>query len=130
MEYQKDEHRVHLIVYHLIFCPKRRKSVLVGDVAKECDRLIRAKCQEQGWTVVSLAVMQDHVHLFVRVFPTDAASDVVKAVKGYTSHELRIMFPILKERLPSLWTRSFFCASAGNVSSATLRGYIEAQKGT
>jgi putative transposase len=130
MEYQRDEHRVHLIVYHLIFCPKRRKSVLIGDVAKECDRLIRAKCQEQGWTVVSLAVMQDHVHLFVRVFPTDAASDVVKAVKGYTSHELRILFPILKERLPSLWTRSFFCASAGNVSSATIRSYIEAQKGT
>lgn len=24
MEYQRDEHRVHLILYHLVFCPKRR----------------------------------------------------------------------------------------------------------
>ena len=35
MEYQRDEHRVHLIVYHLIWCPKRRKPVLVGEVAKD-----------------------------------------------------------------------------------------------
>ncbi len=117
-------------MYHLVFCPKRRKSVLVNDVATECERLIRAKCLEKGWEAVSLAVMPDHVHLFVRVFPTDAAADVVKQVKGYTSHELRLLFPHLKERLPSLWTRSYFCASAGNVSASAIRQYIEAQKGT
>jgi putative transposase len=130
MEYQRDEHRVHLLVYHLIFCPKRRKSVLVGDVATECERLIRAKCEEQGWAIQALAVMADHVHLFVRVFPTDAAADVVKVVKGYTSHELRLMFPYLKQRFPSLWTRSYFAATAGNVSETTIRAYIQAQKGT
>src|SRR6476619_5045931 len=112
MEYQRDEHRVHLLIYHLIFCPKRTKSVLVGDVAKECERLIRAKCQEKGWEVVSIAVMADHVHLFVLVFPTDAAADVVKAVKGYTAHQLRLKFPDLKLRLPSFWTRSYFAATA------------------
>jgi putative transposase len=130
MEYQRDEHRVHLLVYHLIFCPKRRKSVLVGDVATECERLLRDKCQEKGWEIVSLAVMADHVHLFVRVFPTDAAADVVKTVKGYTSHELRVMFPFLKQRYPCVWTRSYFAATAGNVASATIRAYIDAQKGT
>ena len=129
-EYQRDEHRVHLLVYHLIFCPKRRKSVLVGEVATECERLIRAKCVEKGWEIISLAVMQDHVHLFVRVFPTDAAAEVVKQVKGFTSHELRILFPFLKQRFPSLWTRSYFAATAGNVSESTVRHYIEAQKGT
>jgi putative transposase len=46
MDYQRDEHRVHLIVYHLIWCPKRRKAVLVGAVAQECERLIRAKCEQ------------------------------------------------------------------------------------
>jgi putative transposase len=129
MEYQRDEHRVHLLVYHILFCPKRRKALLVGDVAKECDRLIRAKCEEKGWEVVSLSVLQDHVHLFVRVFPTDAAATVVKEVKGFSAHELRLQFPALKHRLPSLWTRSYFCATAGNVSADTIRRYIEAQKG-
>jgi putative transposase len=51
MEYQRDEHRVHLIVYHLIWCPKRRKRVLTGDIAKECMSLIEAKCKERGWHI-------------------------------------------------------------------------------
>jgi putative transposase len=128
MEYQRDEHRVHLIVYHLIFCPKRRKSVLVGDIGRDCERLIRQKCVECGWEVINLAVMPDHVHLFVRVFPTNAAADVVQAVKGFTSHELRAKYPQLN-RLPSLWTRSYFASSAGNVSGAIIDHYIAAQKG-
>lgn len=128
MDYQRDEHRVHLIVYHLIWCPKRRKAVLVGTVAQECERLIRAKCEQYGWTVLELVVQPNYVHLFVRVFPTNAASEVIKEVKGFTAHELRGKYPDLK-RLPSLWTRSYFASTAGLVSRETIQRYIEAQKG-
>ena len=128
MDYRRDEHRVHLIVYHLIWCPKRRKPVLVGDVAKDCRTLIEAKCAEYGWTIEELAIQPDHVHLFVRVWPMNSASEVLKEVKGVTSHELRAKYAHLR-KLPSLWTRSFFASTAGNVSSETIRHYIDAQKG-
>ena len=128
MEYQRDEHRVHLIVYHLIWCPKRRKPVLVGKVAADCRALIRAKCEEHGWHVEELAVQPDHVHLFVRVWPVTSVADVLKAVKRVTSRELRDKHPQLR-KLPSLWTRSYFAATSGNVSQETIRRYIEAQKG-
>ena len=128
MEYQRDEHRVHLIVYHLIWCPKRRKPVLVGKVAKDCESLIRVKCAENGWHIEELAIQPDHVHLFVRVWPATSAADVLKAVKGVTSNELRKKHPQLL-KLPSLWTRSYFAATSGNVSQETIRRYIEAQKG-
>lgn len=128
MEYVRDEHRVHLVVYHLIWCPKRRKPVLVGDVARDCRRLIEEKCEASGWDVLELAVQPDHVHLFARCWPTDSAAEVVKACKGITSFHLRKAHPQLT-RLPSLWTRSYFASTAGNVSAETIRGYIEAQKG-
>lgn len=128
MEYQRDEHRVHLIVYHLVWTPKRRKKVLVGNIARDCAGLIRQKCDELGWRVLELAIQPDHVHLFVQVFPTTAASDVVQACKGVTSHILRERYSELK-KLPSLWTRSYFAASAGNVSAQTVEAYIAAQKG-
>jgi putative transposase len=128
MEYQRDEHRVQLIVYHLIWCPKRRKPVLTGKIAEDCKTLIRSKCSEQGWHIEQLAIQPDHVHLFVRVWPTTSAAEVLKAVKGITSHELRDKYRQLR-KLPSLWTRSYFAASAGNVSQETIRRYIEAQKG-
>ncbi len=128
MEYQRDEHRVHLILYHIVFCPKRRKPVLVGSVAKDVERLIRLKCEEQGWEVVALEVMPDHVHLFVRAWPTTSAAEVVKQVKGITSHELRGKYPHLL-KLPSLWTRSYFASTAGNVSQEAIRRYIDSQRG-
>lgn len=127
-EYVRDEHRVHLIIYHLVWTPKRRKAVLTGAIASDCRQLIEQKCADQGWEVIELAIQPDHVHLFVRVWPTVAAADVVKECKRLTSHELRAKYPILK-RLPSLWTRSYFAASAGQVSSDTIKRYIEAQKG-
>lgn len=128
MEYQRDEHRVHLILYHIVFCPKRRKPVLVGNVAKDVEHLIRLKCEEQGWEVVALEVMPDHVHLFVRAWPTTSAAEVVKQVKGITSHKLRRNYPHLL-KLPSLWTRSYFASTAGNVSQEVIRRYIDSQRG-
>jgi putative transposase len=128
MDYQRDEHRVHLIVYHLVWTPKRRKPVLTGKIASDCRKLIEQKCAEHGWTILELAVNPDHIHLFVQVWPPDSAAEVVKECKGITSHELRQKYPVLK-RLPSLWTRSYFAATAGNVASETIQRYIAAQKG-
>lgn len=94
----------------------------------DCEAIICQKCQEQGWGIIALEVMPDHVHLFVRVWPTTSAAEVVKEVKGLTSHELREKHRSLL-RLPSLWTRSYFAASCGNVSSEAVQKYIESQKG-
>lgn len=128
MDYQRDEHRVHLIVYHLVWTPKRRKAVLKGDIAVRCKELIKAKCEEKGWTILELAIQPDHIHIFIQVWPTDSPANVVKNIKGITSNRLRKEFPELL-KLPSLWTRSYFAATAGNVSSETIKKYIEAQKG-
>ncbi len=128
MEYQRDEHRVHLIVYHLVWCPKRRRKVLVGPVAQDCDKLIKEKCVEMGWKVLDLVIQPDHIHLFVRAWPTTSAYEVVRQCKGRTSHDLRQKYKHLL-RLPSLWTRSYFSSTAGNVSTQTIQRYIEAQKG-
>jgi len=127
-KYRRDEHRVHLIVYHLVWTPKRRKAVLVGEVAADCRRLIERKCAEQGWEILKLAVQPDHVHLFVQAWPSVSAAEVVKECKGITSHDLRQKHPVLK-RLPSLWTRSYFAATAGNVSAEAIHRYLAAQKG-
>jgi putative transposase len=128
MEYQRDEHRVHLIIYHLIWTPRRRKPVLKGTVAHDCRRLIEDKCSEKGWQILELAIHPDHIHRFVRVSPSVAAGDVVRHCKGLTSRELRCQYPFLK-RLPSLWTRSYVASTAGNVSSETIQRYIATQKG-
>jgi putative transposase len=128
-EYQRDEHRVHLILYHLIWCPKRRKPLLTGKIKERCQELLQEKCQEKGWHIAELAIQPDHIHVFVRVYPSVSAAEVVKELKGITSFHLRKEFKPILSKLPSLWTRSYFAATVGSVSAEGIAAYIEAQKG-
>jgi putative transposase len=128
MDHQRDEHRVHLIISHLVWCPKRRKAVLDGDIARDCRALIEQKYAERGWQILELAIQPDHIYLFVRVWPSDSAATVVKECKGLTTHHLRKKYAVLR-RMPSLWTRSSFASTAGNVSQEIIQRYIAAQKG-
>lgn len=69
----------------------------------------------------------DHVHMFVSVFPQTGIPEIMRCVKGTTSRTLREEFRELSN-MPSLWTRSYFVSTAGNVSAETIRWYVEIQK--
>jgi putative transposase len=84
-------------------------------------------CQEIEVSIVALEVMPDHIHIFLNALPNISPSDIMAKVKGVTSKTLRQEFKHL-QHLSSLWTRSFFCSTAGNVSSETVQRYIEEQK--
>jgi putative transposase len=127
MTYLRDEHRTHHIVYHLAWAVKRRKAMLVGAVGDQCKSLIESKCAEAGWEIIKLAIQPDHVYLVVRVWPPNSAEDVVKRCKGITSHTLRKAYPELL-KLPSLWTRGYFAATAGAVSDEDIRAYMKTQR--
>jgi putative transposase len=73
--------------------------------------------------------MPDHVHLFVEHDPTYSVAEIVNRLKGYSSRVLRREFPWLRSRLTTLWSRSYFAASVGSVTDASVRKYIEQQKG-
>lgn len=79
--------------------------------------------------MLSHSIQPDHIPVFVRVWPSDSAADVVKELKGVTSFSLRREFREIVSKLPSLWTRSYFASTAGNVGKETIAHYIEAQKG-
>ena len=124
--YQHKNTSVYLLNYHFVFCPKRRRKVLVGAVRERLIELVKLKAQELKWDVIALEVMPDHVHLFIGVDPDVSPTQVMYRLKGYTARVLRDEFPHLL-KLPSLWTRSYFVSTAGNVSSQKIRHYIENQ---
>lgn len=126
-EYRRTQTTVSLINYHFVFCPRYRRKVLVGEVEKRFKELLKQICEENDFKIVALEVMPDHVHVFLNVLPTISPSDIMAKVKGVTSRELRQEFRHL-QHLPSLWTRSFFCSTAGKVSSETIAQYIAEQK--
>lgn len=126
--YTASSHTVYNLGYHLIWCPKYRREVLTGDIEERLKELFLQKAEELGIEIKKMEVMPDHVHLFVKSKPTYAIHFVVQQLKGYSSRILRQEFSSLKSRLPTLWTRSYYCESVGNISEATILKYIENQK--
>lgn len=131
-----DNGRVFTVNYHIVFCPKYRRPVLVGDVRLRLDALIRERITELGGETGALEVMPDHVHyhvhyhvhLFCRMTPNLAPCEVVRRIKGYTSRVLRQEFPELRW-MRSLWTPSYFLGTTGHTSSSVVQEYIEWQRG-
>ena len=116
------------IGYHFIWCPKYRRPVLIDSIEKRLKELLIEKAQEIEIEIISMEIMPEHVHLFVKATPVDSPHFIVQQLKGYSSRILRQEFKTLKSRLPTLWTRSYYCESVGHISEETIKKYIEDQK--
>ena len=127
--YDRKNTSVHLLNCHFVWCPKYRRSILIDKIAERIEQLIQSKCKDLKCSIIKLQIMSDHIHLFAQLNPTISPNQFVGRIKGFTSKIIRDEFPKLRSQLPSLWTRSYFVSSAGNVSQFVIQKYIEAQKG-
>ncbi len=127
-KYRRTNTTVSLINYHFVFCPRyRRKIFLRSDVEERFKQLVQEICEELDIIIVALECDKDHTHMFLNALPMFSPADIMAKIKGVTSKKLREEFPHLRH-LPSLWTRSYFVSTAGNVSSETIKRYVEQQK--
>jgi putative transposase len=114
--------------YHVVWCPKYRRSVIVGDVELRLKQIVREVCGELGAEIIEMETMPDHIHLLVEVDPQFGIHRLVKRIKGRSSRLLRQEFKSLKSRLPTLWTNSYFVSTVGGAPLAIIKQYIEQQK--
>ena len=114
--------------YHVVWCPKYRKQVLVDGADVRLKQITREVCAERRSRIIELEVMPDHVHLLVSVDPQFGIHRLVKAVKGRSSRLMRREFPWCRTRLPSLWTNSYYVATVGGAPLSVIKQYIEQQK--
>ena len=126
--YKVNAGSVFSLKYHLVWCPKYRKKILVNALEKRLRELLHQKAKEIKTEIHALEIMPDHVHMFVESDPTMAPARLAAQFKGFTSHELREEFPWLKSYLPSLWSRSYYIGTVGAVSESVVRRYIENQR--
>ena len=127
-EYPSNNTVTSICRYHVIFCPKYRRSVLVAPIDDRLKPILMEQMERYHQELIEMEVMPDHVHLLVGCDPQFGIHRLIKLLKGYSSHQLRLEFPSLKRRLPSLWTNSYFVATVGGVTWETLQRYVETQK--
>lgn len=128
MSYKSNSNVVYSCKYHVVWCPKYRRKVLVDGVDAHLKSLVQKICNEHNFDLIEMKVMPDHVHLLIEVDPQFGVHRAVKLIKGTTSRVLRQEFPCLRSRIPSLWTNSYFVSSVGGAPLSAIKKYIENQK--
>ena len=128
LAYKSNRNIYYSCKYHVVWCPKYRRKVLVEAVAERLATIIGEVCQEHQAEVLSLEIMPDHVHVLVEVDPPFGIHRLVKLMKGRSSRLLRQAFPSLKTRMPTLWTNSYFVSTVGGAPLSVMKQYIENQK--
>lgn len=127
METKHIRNCVYQTAYHVVWCPKYRKRILKGNIARRTETEIRKISSFREWEIIALEIQPDHIHLFISTPPSISVSDVVKILKGSTARTLFAAFPEIKDQLygGSMWSPSYYVGTAGNVSSETIKRYIE-----
>ncbi len=128
LAYKSNRNVFYSCKYHVVWCPKYRRKVLVQAIAERLAQIIREVCAEHEADVLSVEVMPDHVHLLVECDPQLGIHRLVRLIKGRSSRLLRQEFPLLKRKLPTLWTNSYFVSTVGGAPLAVMKQYIEKQK--
>lgn len=128
MEYKTNNNITYSCKYHIVWCPKYRRKVLINDVEQRLRKLIIEKCELYKSEIIELEIMPDHVHLLINVDPQFGVHKLIKRIKGYTSRILRKEFIHLTTKLPTLWTNSYFISTVGGAPLNIIKQYIENQK--
>ena len=126
--YKHTKTTVSLINYHFVFCPRyRRKIFLIPGVEDAFKKEAVSICKKNGIDILAMECHVDHVHIFASVLLQMSIPEIMRLIKGGTSSVLRAQFKELSQ-MKSLWTHSYFVSTSGNVSSETIKWYVDTQK--
>lgn len=128
MKYKSNRNITYSCKYHIVWCPKYRRPVLVSGVKEMLQKIILQVASEKKAEVIELEVMPDHVHLLIEVDPQYGIHRLIKQMKGRSSRILRDKYRHLRSRVPTLWTNSYFVSTVGGSPLSVIKQYIERQK--
>lgn len=114
--------------YHVVWCPKYRKKLLIGALEERLKQIVKNVCIEKNADLKEIECDKDHIHILVSIDPQFGIHKLIKLIKGRSSFLLRNEFPDIKRKLPTLWTNSYFVSTVGGVTLEKVKKYIENQK--
>ena len=94
-------------------------------------RVVKEVAERYDFSVIELAVMPDHVHLFVSATPEIAPAEIVRVVKSITARKVFKRFPGIKRMLwgGNLWERGYFVMSSGTgTTDEMIERYMKQQR--
>ena len=128
--YRHNSHSVPGLSVHLVWITKYRYHMLTGDVQERCRDLIIQICNSENVNILKGVVSKDHVHLHIEYPLSLSVSNLVKRLKGRSSHHLQQEFPLLRKRYwgQHFWVVGYGAWSTGNLTAEMDQEYLEHHK--
>ena len=131
MELRRSAHAVYELKYHLVWVPKYRARILGGEVSRYLKEVFFQIAEEYGFDIITVEIMEDHVHILIEAPPSYSPSEVVQVIKSISARELFKKFPKVKRMMWSgkIWNEGYFVRSIGDkVTADVIKKYIQYQK--
>lgn len=127
--FDRNQHSVYLLYYHLILVVKYRRKVFDDDISDRAKEIFSYISPKYGISLEEWNHDLDHVHIMFRAKPSTEISKFINAYKSASSRLLKKEFPQIRERLwkEYFWSKSFCLLSAGSAPVEVIREYIESQ---
>ena len=115
--------------YHLVFVPKYRKEKLYGKIRKFLGPVFHELAKQRGSEIVEGHMVQDHVHMVIKIPPKHAVATVVGYVKGKSAIAIARQFSGRKQNFngEKFWARGYAVSTVG-FNEAEIRAYVRHQK--
>ena len=126
MEYKTGSSTKHRVLVHLVWCPKYRRRILRGKIARRINELFTQCCEMNDWEIHELGIQHDHIHMLIQINPRESIAKVVNLIKGGSSRVIRQEFLELEEFLwgDSLWCDGYFVETIGSKNESVIKKYI------
>lgn len=127
-KFKSNQNIVFSCTYHVVWCVKYRKRFLGDAIEARLKQICYEVAKEKSFEILEMECDGDHVHMMVDIDPQLGIHKAVKLMKGRSSRILRQEFQLLRSRLPTLWTNSYFVCTVGGAPISIVKQYIENQK--
>jgi len=130
MEMKSGRGYVYSLQYHIVFCTKYRRKVIINKIETRIKEMVIEIALTNNFSIITQEVMPDHIHLLIDCTPQHYIPDIMKALKGNTARFLFKEFPSLKSKLwgGHLWNPSYFISSVSDTTREVIENYINTQK--
>ena len=130
MKYETRNHSKFLLMYHIIFVCKYRKTIL-EPISEELKQIISDISKESNFEILEMETDKDYIHFLIKSEPKVSVLSIVRKLKQESTNRL---WKIQKEYMEkyywgekTLWSDGYFASTIGNVSKEAEEYYIRNQ---
>ena len=129
MDNQSISHTKYNCTYHVVFIPKYRRKVMMGQLRSEVAEIIKKVCELVGVQLIRGGICKDHVHLYLSVAPKMSISTVMSKIKGKSALMIFDRHPEMRGKLGRhFWARGYYVETVGDVNEEAIKEYIRLQE--